>query len=43
MAPAVDLTIDATPPFWAPARAVDGHLIVELLPSVHALPAAFSR
>src|SRR3974377_679137 len=43
MAPGVDLTICATPPFPLPARAVPGHLMVELLPSVHALPAAFSR
>src|SRR6516225_7951475 len=43
MAPGVDLTIWATPALPWPARAVPGHLMVELLPSVHALPAAFSR
>src|SRR3974377_1238169 len=43
MAPGGDLTICATPPLPMPARAVGGHLMVELLPSVHALPAAFSR
>src|ERR1700756_5255507 len=43
MAPGVDLTICATPPLPLPARAVPGHLMVELLPSVHALPPAFSR
>src|SRR5208282_5731242 len=43
MAPGVDLMIDATPPLPLPARAVAGHLMVELLPSVHALPAASSR
>src|SRR5256885_4625007 len=40
MAPGVDLTICATPPLPSPARAVDGHLMVESLPSVQALPAA---
>ena len=35
--------ICATPPLPLPARAVPGHLMVELLPSVHALPPAFSR
>src|SRR6516225_10541505 len=43
MAPGVDLMICATPPLPMPARAVGGHLMVELLPSVHALPPAFSR
>src|SRR5215469_4316605 len=43
MAPGVDLTIWATPPLPLPARAVDGQLTVELLPSVQAVPAAFSR
>src|SRR3974377_2195896 len=43
MAPGGDLTICATPPLPLPARGVPGHLMVELLPSVHALPAAFSR
>src|SRR5579859_3827036 len=43
MAPGVDLTICARPlPPW-PARAVDGHLIVEPVPSFHALPAASTR
>jgi hypothetical protein len=37
------LMIWATPPLPLPARAVPGHLMVELLPSVHALAAAFSR
>src|ERR1035437_1493511 len=35
MAPGVDLTICATPGLPLPARAVAGHLMVELLPSVH--------
>src|SRR6516225_121770 len=39
MDPGVDLTIDATPPLPLPARAVPGHLMVELLPSVHAVVA----
>src|SRR5690349_17943119 len=43
MAPGVDLTICATPPLPLPARALDGHLMVESLPSVQALPAPFSR
>src|SRR5215472_6509399 len=43
MAPGVVLTICATPPLPIPARAVAAHLMVELLPSVHALPPAFSR
>ena len=43
MAPAVDLTICATPGLPAPARAVVGHLIVELLPSVHTLGTASLR
>src|SRR6516165_732748 len=42
MAPGVDLTICATPPLPLPARAVPGHLMVELLPSVQ-FGAAFSR
>src|SRR4029077_19590741 len=43
MAPEVDLTICATPALPLPARAVDGHLMVELLPSVHALGTASLR
>src|SRR5487761_122908 len=43
MAPGVDLTIDATPAFWAPACAVDGHLMVLALPSFQTLGAAFVR
>src|ERR1700744_3399004 len=43
MAPEVDLTTCATPGLPWPARAVDGHLIVELLPSVHTLGAASLR
>src|ERR1019366_1439260 len=43
MAPGVDLTICATPPLPLPAWLVAGHLIVELLPRVHALPAASTR
>src|SRR5215469_7381308 len=43
MAAGVDLTIDATPPLPLPARAVPGHLMVELLPSVHTLGAASMR
>src|SRR5271166_1905297 len=43
MAPGVDLTADATPPLPLPARAVPGHLIVELLPSVHVLGVAVLR
>ena len=43
MAPGVDLMIEATPPFWAPARAVDGHLMVEALPSFQTLGAASCR
>src|SRR5260370_37121805 len=43
MAPAVDLTICATPALPMPARAVDGHLMVELLPSVHTLGMASLR
>src|SRR5229473_1547061 len=43
MAPAVDLTICATPPLPLPAWLLAGHLIVELLPRAHALPAAFTR
>src|SRR5580692_1265033 len=43
MAPAVDLTICATPGLPMPARAVDGHLTVELLPSVHVLGTASLR
>ena len=43
MAPGVDLMICATPGLPLPARAVDGHLMVELLPSVHALPPASIR
>src|SRR5487761_1883365 len=43
MAPGVDLMIEATPVFWAPACAVDGHLMVEPLPSFQTLGAAFCR
>src|SRR5215472_2344728 len=43
MAPGVDLTIDATPPLPLPARAVPGHLMVELLPSVHTVGTAVMR
>src|SRR5260370_6333662 len=43
MAPAVDWTICATPALPMPARAVDGHLMVELLPSVHTLGTASLR
>src|SRR6202034_1505654 len=43
MAPLVDLTICATPGLPMPARAVDGNLIVELLPSVHTLGSASLR
>ena len=37
------MTICATPALPLPARAVDGHLMTELVPSVHALPAASTR
>src|SRR6516162_2156871 len=43
MAPGVDLTICATPPLPLPAWAVFGQLMVELVPSVHALPAPSTR
>src|SRR5215472_16241729 len=43
MAPAVDLTICATPVFCAPARALEGHLTVEAVPSDQSLGAAVSR
>src|SRR5208283_1896761 len=43
MAPGVDLMADATPPLPLPARAVAGHLMVELLPSVHVLGVAVLR
>src|SRR5579863_10623391 len=43
MAPGVVLTICATPPLPAPARAADGHLMVELLPRVHTLGSAVMR
>src|ERR1035441_9125468 len=43
MAPGVDLTICATPPLPLPAWLLAGHLMVELVPRVHALPAAFAR
>src|ERR1700728_974089 len=43
MAPGVDLMICATPGLPLPARAVDGHLIVELLPSFHTLGTASLR
>src|SRR6516165_1766081 len=43
MAPGVDLTICATPPLPLPAWAVLGQLMVELVPSDHALPADMTR
>src|SRR5262252_4327236 len=43
MAPGVDLTICAIPALPLPARAVLGQLMVELVPSVHALPADSTR
>src|ERR1700730_14253080 len=43
MAPGVDLTICATPALPLPAWLLAGHLMVELLPSVHALPAPSTR
>src|SRR5215470_14959117 len=43
MAPGVDLTICARPLPPSPARAVDGHLMVEEVPSFQALPAALTR
>src|SRR5579859_1951469 len=43
MAPGVVLTICATPPLPAPARAAAGHLMVELLPRVHTLGTAVMR
>src|SRR5258707_7538546 len=43
MASGVDLMPCATPLFWLAAWAVEGHLMVELEPSVQALPAAFCR
>src|SRR5580658_11246243 len=43
MAPVVDLTICATALPPSPARAVDGQVMVEAVPSFHALPAASTR
>src|SRR4029077_15247897 len=43
MEPGVDLTTCATPGLPLAARAVDGHLTVELLPRVQALPAESTR
>src|ERR1700722_111537 len=43
MEPGVDLTICARPLPPLPARAVDGNLMVEPVPSVQALPAASTR
>src|SRR5260221_1709856 len=43
MAPGVDVMTCATPLFWLAAWAVEGHLMVELEPSVQALPAVFCR
>src|SRR6266566_4629144 len=43
MAPGVDLTICATPALPLPAWLLAGHLMVELLPSVHALPPPSTR
>src|SRR5215469_10284293 len=41
MAPLVCLMIDATPPFCAPSRAVDGNLMVVPLPSFQLGAAVF--
>src|SRR6266566_2145960 len=43
MAPGVDLTTWATPGLPLAARAEDGHLMVELLPRLQALPVASTR
>src|ERR1700692_2284179 len=43
MEPGVDLTIWARPLPPSPARAVDGHVMVEAVPSFQALPAASTR
>src|SRR5580692_5896297 len=43
MAPGVDLTIWATPPLPLPAWAVAGHLMIEPVLSVQALPAPAAR
>src|SRR5438094_207647 len=43
MAPGVDLTTCATPGLPLAARAEDGHLMVELLPRLQALPTASTR
>src|ERR1039458_962377 len=43
MAPGVDLMVCATPELPLAARAPDGHLMVELLPRLQALPAPFTR
>src|SRR5580700_11708113 len=43
MAPVVVLTICATALPPSPARAVDGQVMVEEVPSFHALPAASTR
>src|SRR5881275_276472 len=43
MAPGVDLTTCATPGLPLAARAEDGHLMVELLPRLQALPVASTR
>ncbi len=43
MAPGVDLTMEATPELPLPACAVDGQLMVELLPSFQSLPTAVWR
>src|SRR5258706_1612347 len=43
MAPGGDLIASATPLLPLAAWAVEGHLMVELLPSVQSLPAAFCR
>src|SRR6266550_4278001 len=43
MEPGVDLTTCATPGLPLAARAEDGHLMVELLPRLQALPTASTR
>src|SRR5256885_16181560 len=43
MAPGVDLTTCATPGLPLAARAEGGHLMVELLPRLQALPVASTR
>src|ERR1700729_3123905 len=43
MAPAVDLTICATPPLPSPPRLLEGQLMVELVPGFHTLGTASCR